>query len=69
MLETGYSRRFELEADAVAARYALERGWGTEPFARLLTRLSGDADAVPTFLSTHPATLERVKALRAPGDR
>ena len=69
LLETGYSRRFELEADAVAARYALERGWGTEPFARLLTRLSGDADAVPTFLSTHPATLERVKALRAPGDR
>ncbi len=69
LLETGYSRRFELEADAVAGRYALERGWGTEPLARLLTRLSGDADAVPTFLSTHPATLARVKALRAPGDR
>ena len=69
LLETGYSRRFELEADAVAARYAVARGWGTEPLERLLTRLSGDADAVPTFLSTHPATLERVKALRAPGDR
>lgn len=69
LLETGYSRRFEREADAVAARYALERGWGTGPLERILTRLSGDADGVPAFLSTHPATLERIKALKAQGDR
>ena len=69
LLETGYSRRFELEADAVAARYALERGWGTEPLGRILTRLSGGTDVVPTFLSTHPAMRERAKALRARGDR
>ncbi len=69
LLETGYSRRFELEADAVAARYAAKRGWGTEPLERILTRLSRGTEVVPTFLSTHPATLERVKVLRAPGDR
>ena len=69
LLETGYSRRFELEADALAARYAVAQGWGTEPLARILTRLSGDADAVPTLLSTHPATRERAEALRARGDR
>ena len=69
MLETGYSRRFELEADALAVRYALERGWGAEPLEHILTRLSANGDAVPTFLSTHPATPKRAKALRAQGDR
>ena len=69
LLETGYSRRFEREADALAARYAVEQGWGTEPLARILTRLSGETEAAPTFSSTHPATLERIGALRARGDR
>ena len=69
LLETGYSRRFELEADAFAARYGLERGWGTEPLERILTRLSENAGSTPTFLSTHPATPARLEALRAPGDR
>lgn len=36
---------------------------------RILTRLTGEAEAVPTFLSTHPATPERVETLRALGDR
>ena len=69
LLETDYSRRFERKADAVAARYALKRGWGTEPLGRILTRLDREGDVVPTFLSTHPATPERAEALRAQGDR
>ena len=69
LLESGYSRRFEREADALAARYAVKRGWGTEPLARILTRLGDEEVSVPTFLSTHPATAERLERLRALGDR
>ncbi len=69
LLETGYSRRFEREADAFAARYAALRGWGTEPLERILTRLAGETGSVPTFLSTHPATPARLEALRAAGGR
>lgn len=69
LLETGYSRRFEREADAFAARYVALRGWGTEPLERILTRLAGETGSVPTFLSTHPATPARLEALRAAGGR
>lgn len=64
LIEMGYSRKFEYEADARAATYTLEQGWGTKPLRMLLHRLANaGASVVPTFLSTHPGTAERLKYL------
>lgn len=63
LIESGYSRAFEREADELAGRYLVAKGWGTEPLQDILTRLTEGAD-VPTFLSSHPGTEARVEALR-----
>ena len=63
LLESGYSRAFEREADELAGRYLVAKGWGTEPLRAILTRLTEGAD-MPTFLSSHPGTEARVEALK-----
>ena len=67
LLETHYSRAFELEADRTAARCLQAAGYGAEPMLRFLTRMSLDADRVqdPEFFSTHPTLEKRISALHA----
>ncbi|WP_265942615.1 M48 family metallopeptidase [Dechloromonas sp. A34] len=71
VLESRYSREFEFEADAYAARTMLAAGRGTEPLAAMLERMEkahgakGSAGAGWDGLSTHPDTAERIARLRA----
>ena len=65
LLEASYSREFEFEADAVAKEYLRATGKPLTLFADIMGRFEANraegAD-VPSILSTHPATAERVKA-------
>lgn len=66
LVESGYSRRFETEADETAGRYLIRKGWGTTPFQNMLVRLaSHDGDFPgPTWLSTHPDMSVRIAHLK-----
>ncbi len=74
LVNTSFSRRMEMEADAVAAGYLRRRGIPLERFAAILARLqtahdrrtdSSDADSpLADYFSTHPATRERIEILR-----
>ena len=65
LIEMGYSRQFEREADAYAAAYMLAQGWGTAPLQNILRRLTGDDPSMfPAFLTTHPGTKERLEHLQ-----
>lgn len=70
-LESRYSRDFEREADAYAARTMLAAGRGTEPLAAMLERMEkvhsakGRTGSTWDGLATHPDTAERIALLRA----
>jgi predicted Zn-dependent protease len=72
VLEARYSRDFEREADAYAARVLAANGLGTQPLADLLVRLEArqagpsERGGLGEYLSSHPATTERIRALGAP---
>lgn len=70
LAQTGYSRRFEREADEAAGRYLIGRGWGTGPIEDILRRLSEEKTEVSglSLVSTHPDTAERVRNLQALGN-
>jgi len=64
LVESGYARRFEAEADAFARELMLARGMDPGRLAALLRRLSGGEGGLAVrYLSTHPPTPERVEAL------
>ena len=68
LLERQYSRAFELEADAYAAQYLRRRGLSTTWLAQILRRLTEEhgaaqEGAIMGYLSSHPATSERIRAL------
>ena len=65
LLQTGYTRAMEREADADAL--ALMRSACLPPrrFADILSRLDAGEGAAATLFSTHPATRERIKLFRA----
>ncbi|MCE9594123.1 MAG: M48 family metallopeptidase [Planctomycetes bacterium] len=66
LLEAGYSRGMEREADEFALQWLSSAGIPHERFAAILERLeraSGSA-AIPEFLSTHPTTSARVEDAR-----
>jgi Zn-dependent protease with chaperone function len=71
VLEARYSRDFEREADDYAARVLTANGIGTGPLAALLARLDAERGGPPKrggvagYLSSHPATAERIRALDA----
>ena len=66
LLNKGYSRELELEADAEGARLAAAAGFDPRAAARALQRLArvsgGDAGLMEYF-SSHPAIAERVQKL------
>jgi Zn-dependent protease with chaperone function len=69
VLEARYSRDFEREADAFAARLLAANGMDTRPLADLLARLEArtggrsNPSGLAAYLSSHPATAERLRAL------
>lgn len=71
LLEARYSRDFEREADAYAAAVLAANGLGTQPLADLLARLEANhggprpRGGLVAYLSSHPATAERIRALGA----
>ncbi len=67
LVESGYSRKFESEADEAAGLYFIRKGWSTRPYQNILLRLSEGSVEHPmaSVLSSHPETNERVKYLQA----
>lgn len=78
LADASFSRDMEREADAFAADYLQQEGISPDRFAAILLRLqqsrggaSGRDDpgaGVADYLSTHPATDERIERLRREGD-
>jgi predicted Zn-dependent protease len=68
LLESGFSRDHEREADAFAFDLLKRRGQSPESFATVMLRLSrhhGNTKSGPTsYLSTHPSSAERIEAAR-----
>jgi Zn-dependent protease with chaperone function len=71
VLEARYSRDFEREADDYAARILAANGLDTHALAELLVRLEASQGGpqarggLAEYLSSHPATAERIRALDA----
>lgn len=65
LLETGFSRGHEIEADEFALQLLADKGHSPQAFADILDRLSkehgGDGPDAVSYLSTHPPTQERVE--------
>lgn len=70
LVQQKYTRDFEREADAFAAEMLRDRGVSPAHLARMLKRLSeahgGPDSEVLGYLSSHPATQERIDALTGP---
>jgi len=68
-----YTRAMEREADRYAIESLKARSIALEPFAVLLERLQREhgqtSVGAPAYLSTHPDTVERVRAIRAAQER
>ncbi|MDX1512673.1 MAG: M48 family metallopeptidase [Gammaproteobacteria bacterium] len=68
LVQQKYSRRFEREADAYAADVLGSRGLAVQHLVNVLERLAqedgGPEPDLLTYLSSHPATRERIEALR-----
>lgn len=68
LVETRYSRQFEREADAFAKELMQKNHIALRHFATILERIAADQHegrGGMAFLSTHPATAERVQAFRS----
>jgi len=64
LVEAKYSRAFELEADQYAVDYLRLHGIAPRHFANILRRLqeaSSSAEPALGYLSSHPATSERIR--------
>lgn len=64
MLDLQYSRNAEREADRYAANLLKAGGLGAASLATALERLGNGKEDSPAYLSTHPATAERIARLR-----
>ena len=69
LLESGFSRRHEREADAFAFDLLRRQGHSPEAFARVMERFAGATGnrkmPIVGYLSTHPPSDERIAAARA----
>lgn len=62
LIETKYSREFETEADYFALNYLKSKNISTNYMVKILLRLQREhTKEVPTYLSSHPATSQRIK--------
>lgn len=67
LVDSKYSRSFETEADEFSFDYLKRHDIPTDSFADILQRMeskSGSKGDLANFLSTHPATQERIQNLR-----
>ncbi len=66
LIESGYSREFEREADRAAASFLMAGGKGTAPFRKMLEKLdlSQPGALKLGIFSDHPETAKRVEYLR-----
>ncbi|MEI8348531.1 MAG: M48 family metallopeptidase [Candidatus Omnitrophota bacterium] len=67
LVQLGYSRKDELEADRLGVRYSLSAGYDPRAGISALEKLkkeSGQGANVPSYLRTHPYIEERVAALK-----
>ena len=72
LLETNYSRKFELEADGYALDYMQAHNIDTIHFANILQKITGEEnenegsndDDAFSYLSTHPATRKRIQPFK-----
>ncbi|MBA4367401.1 MAG: hypothetical protein C0403_07145 [Desulfobacterium sp.] len=69
LIESGYARQFEQEADLVAGKYLIKTGIGTLPFQEILSQLVKDHRELPhfSFFSNHPETMQRINKLKEIG--
>jgi len=69
LVDSAYSREAEVAADNFAGRTMTALGRPAHPMALLLKRIEGEDEGegndsgIPAFLSTHPVTDQRLKAL------
>jgi beta-barrel assembly-enhancing protease len=59
------SRQDELEADEFGLSNLTKAGYAPSAMVSFMNKLLESGSSVPTFLSTHPATSERIKLLQA----
>ncbi len=65
LVDSGYSRGFEREADHEAGLYLLQEEGSTQALQTILTRLSKEHSGdIPSFLASHPGTEERIENLK-----
>ncbi len=62
LLQQGYSRDMENEADRFALNALLKANISPQRFADILIRIDPDSNATTTLFSSHPDTKERVKS-------
>lgn len=63
LANTAFSREDEHEADAIGVRIAGEAGFAPDAVVDFFER-TGDGGEVASFWSTHPASAERIQAIR-----
>ncbi|MBM3285237.1 MAG: hypothetical protein FJY81_05135 [Candidatus Aminicenantes bacterium] len=66
LIERGYDRKFEHEADALAVKFAASTGYVPQGLSGFLTTLIGDSSAVSGkgWFKTHPAPESRLEKVR-----
>jgi len=62
---TKFSRDHEREADAVGLQISREASYDPDGLARFFKKLLGQGASPPEFLSSHPATDDRIRDVRA----
>ena len=64
LIESGYSRNMEREADAFAVTWLRDNDIEPHHLADFLEKLSSGAGGDSNFLSTHPSTKERINTIK-----
>lgn len=66
LAESGYSRKFETEADEAVGTYFILRSWDIKPFEDILKRITRARPELSgsQLISTHPQTQKRISHLR-----
>lgn len=61
LIEKGYDRKYEYEADALAVLYAARIGYDPQGLTDFLQTMVKDEGIGPGWFSTHPAASDRIK--------
>ncbi|MCF8025518.1 MAG: M48 family metallopeptidase [Desulfobacteraceae bacterium] len=66
LLERGYSKQFERQADLAAGKYLIRRMGSTKLYRRILQRLAekSGGNSAPSIISTHPNVKNRILRLK-----